>query len=91
MFASMIPDAIARAGQCILECEPRLVPLYERSFPGATVVARRDPPDPRADDPGIDYQVGIADLAGPLRGRWASPSRPWAGRSRPWRPRSSTG
>lgn len=70
MFASMIPDAIARAGQCILECEPRLVPLYARSFPAATVVARTDPPDPVADDPTIDYQVGIADLAGPLRGSW---------------------
>lgn len=77
MFASMIPDAVARAGHCVLECEPRLVPLYERSFPAATVVARRDPPDPRAEDPAIDYQVGIADLAGPLRADWADfPSPP---------------
>ncbi len=77
MFASMIPDAVARAGDCILECEPRLVPLYERSFPAATVVARRDPPDPVAEDPAIDYQVGIADLAGPLRADWADfPSPP---------------
>ncbi len=70
MFASMIPDAISRAGHCILECEPRLEPLYARSFPAATVIARADPPDPRADDPTIDYQVGIADLAGPLRASW---------------------
>ncbi len=77
MFASMIPDAVARAGHCILECEPRLVPLYERSFPAATVVARKDPPDPVADDPAIDFQVGIADLAGPLRGSWEDfPSPP---------------
>lgn len=70
MFASMIPDAISRAGNCILECEPRLVPLYNRSFPAATVVARRDPPDPCVADTSIDYQVAIADLGGPLRASW---------------------
>lgn len=41
MFASLIPDLLARAraegGSVILECEPRLVPLFARSFPGALV------------------------------------------------------
>ena len=43
MFASMIRDLAARAqaegGSVILECEPRLVPLFERSFDGVTVHA----------------------------------------------------
>ncbi len=43
MFASMIPDLAARAardgGTILLECEPRLVSLFTRSFPGVTVRA----------------------------------------------------
>ena len=46
MFASLIPDLAARAraegGSVILECEPRLVPLFARSFPGVAGHARRD-------------------------------------------------
>ncbi len=41
MFMSLVPDLLARAeaegGSVILECEPRLVALAERSFPLATV------------------------------------------------------
>ena len=41
LFASLIPDLLARAraegGSVILECEPRLVSLFARSFPGALV------------------------------------------------------
>jgi tetratricopeptide (TPR) repeat protein len=41
MFASMFGDLIVRAnrdgGSVILECDPRLVSLFARSFPGATV------------------------------------------------------
>ncbi|HEY2032372.1 MAG TPA: tetratricopeptide repeat protein [Rhizomicrobium sp.] len=43
MFASMIRDLAARAqadgGSIILECEPRLVPLFARSFEDVTVHA----------------------------------------------------
>ena len=41
MFASMIPDLAARAGDggVILECEPRLLPLFARSFAGVKVMA----------------------------------------------------
>jgi tetratricopeptide (TPR) repeat protein len=45
MFASMIRDLAARAnaegGSIVLECEPRLVPLFERSFDDVTVRASR--------------------------------------------------
>jgi len=41
LFASLIPELQARAraegGSIILECEPRLVALFARSFPGVTV------------------------------------------------------
>jgi hypothetical protein len=41
LFASLIPDLAARTkaegGSLILECEPRLAPLFDRSFPDVTV------------------------------------------------------
>jgi tetratricopeptide (TPR) repeat protein len=43
LFASLIPDLAARAtaegGSVVLECEPRLAPLFARSFPEVTVRA----------------------------------------------------
>lgn len=43
LFASLIPDLAARAraegGSIVLECEPRLVPLFARSFREVTVRA----------------------------------------------------
>ena len=41
MFASCLPGAIARAGHCIVECEPRLAPIFRRSFPETTVLPTR--------------------------------------------------
>jgi tetratricopeptide (TPR) repeat protein len=41
MFASCMPDALARVGHLIVECEPRLAALYRRSFPQATVLPTR--------------------------------------------------
>ena len=69
MFASLIPEVIERAKHCVIECDPRLVALFGRSFPEATVIARAVPHDGRADAPDIDLQAPIADLA-----RWLRPT-----------------
>ncbi|UUX50510.1 tetratricopeptide repeat protein [Nisaea acidiphila] len=37
-FASMVPEAIARGGEVVVECAPRLVNLFQRSFPEVRVV-----------------------------------------------------
>ncbi|HUK05587.1 MAG TPA: hypothetical protein VLV90_10960, partial [Burkholderiales bacterium] len=37
MFASILPQLLAQPGRLVLECDPRLVPLFRRSFPAATV------------------------------------------------------
>ena len=37
MFASCLPELIARAGHVIIDCAPKLAPLFARSFPQATV------------------------------------------------------
>jgi hypothetical protein len=40
MFASCFDELIAAAGHCVLEASTRLVPLFARAFPKATVFAR---------------------------------------------------
>ena len=37
LFASCLPDIVAQAGHCIIDCNPRLAELFRRSFPQATV------------------------------------------------------
>jgi len=37
LFASCLPDVIEPAGEVVIECEERLVPLFARSFPTAHV------------------------------------------------------
>jgi tetratricopeptide (TPR) repeat protein len=37
LFASCLPEVIQRAAHCVVVCEPRLVPLFRRSFARATV------------------------------------------------------
>jgi len=43
-FSSCYPDLISHAGHVIIETDPRLVSLYQRSFPEATVRAERTKP-----------------------------------------------
>lgn len=40
MFASCIPDLQRQARHVVLECDPRLGPMFRRSFPGCAVFAR---------------------------------------------------
>ncbi len=42
MFASCLPDVLEKIPNCIVECDPRLVPIYQRSFDSATIIASSD-------------------------------------------------
>jgi len=79
MFASLIPEVIAAGAGVVVECARRLVPLFRRSFPGAAVVARRDPPDPVLFDPAITHHVAAGSLPRRLR-----PDRAGFARQRPF-------
>lgn len=49
MFASCLPDVVAAAGRCVIECHPKLEGIFRRSFPAAAVCAatpKRVAPDP---------------------------------------------
>jgi Flp pilus assembly protein TadD len=78
LFASCIPDLLARAGHGVVECDPRLAPLFARSFPSATVVGTRR----HADDwlrrvPPIDVYSPAGSLPGYVRPTLESfPTRP---------------
>jgi hypothetical protein len=39
MFAGIVPDVLKGGNQVVLECEPRLQPLFARSFPDVEVVS----------------------------------------------------
>ena len=67
MFANPIPDLLASGAELVLECNDRLAPIFQRSFPDAAVVARSDPPSGLIDGAGIDYQAPMASLCTYLR------------------------
>jgi tetratricopeptide (TPR) repeat protein len=43
MFAGVLPDVLRAGNKCVLDCEPRLQPLFARSFPDFEVVAKYSP------------------------------------------------
>jgi len=76
LYASMIPDLIAAGADVVIECAPRLLPVFRRSFPGCAVhpYARsgdRFRPVHRYDwlpaDPPVDYAIDGGSLPSILR------------------------
>lgn len=68
LFSSMFNDIIADADRCVIECAPKLLPLFVRSFPLAQVIAKIDPPHPMTMAK-FDYQCSSGSLA-----QWLRPS-----------------
>ena len=93
MFASCVPDLVRRGAQCVIECAPRLAPLFARSFPTAAVQgsARDGKREWLAAFPGIEIQSAIGSLPRYLRARaedfpaTAGYLKPAAGRVTHWR------
>lgn len=72
LHASMIPDLLQRTGSVMLEVEPRLVPLFARSFPGTKVI----PLGPALYAGPFAAQTPIASLGRHFRPDWeAFPKR----------------
>ena len=67
LFAGLIPDLQAAGARCVVETDPRLVPLFARVFADVEVVARTDPPDPETAAAAIDFQSAFGSLARYLR------------------------
>ena len=68
-FSSLLPDLMRAGARCVVECQWRLVNLFQRSFTGAEVLPMCEPPHPRMRQPDIDFQLPMASLA-----RWFRPT-----------------
>lgn len=72
MFSSIVPEVVSRAAQVYLECEPRLVDIFRRSFPSLTIVPGGLLSQKRAWRSDVlparpNYQISIASLGRILR------------------------
>ena len=65
MFTSILPNLSQMTEKIISECDQRLTPLFQRSFPQIQFFSRAYPPHPRLLDKNIDYQMPIGGL-----GQW---------------------
>ncbi|MBI1903212.1 MAG: tetratricopeptide repeat protein [Planctomycetia bacterium] len=59
LFAACLPDLLAQAPRCTVECHPRLVELFRQSFPEAEVVSAAGPP---MEKPAAEAQVFLGSL-----------------------------
>ncbi len=64
MYASCLQDVIEQAAYVAIECDPRLVAIYQRSFPGVMII-----PGDKAGDfywtremKGIDFRISMSEL-----------------------------
>jgi Flp pilus assembly protein TadD len=64
LYASLLPLIAGRAPEITLETEPRLVPLFARSFPGAQIIAAAGD----LEAPDLVARHSIVDLARELAG-----------------------
>ncbi len=73
MFASCLPDAIARTGHCAVECDPRLAELFARSFPQATFFPHQTKSGKGWAGLGAkpDCQIHLGSLPALFRKQWA--------------------
>jgi tetratricopeptide (TPR) repeat protein len=62
LYAHQVRALRAQGARVILDVDPRLVGLFQRSLPGIEVVPLADPPDAAASDPAIDFQVALGSL-----------------------------
>ncbi|MBD69746.1 hypothetical protein CMK21_06440, partial [Candidatus Poribacteria bacterium] len=67
MLASMLPTLLKMNSNIIVECDKRLVPLFQRSFPFIQFVPREDSANPKLLDTTIDYQIPMGSLGQWLR------------------------
>jgi tetratricopeptide (TPR) repeat protein len=72
LHSGMLPDAIARTGEIVFEVEPRLAPLFARSFPDVKVIPLR----PELYSGPVAAQTPLGSLGRHFRTRWdAFPKR----------------
>ena len=61
-FSGLIRHILSQGIEVVVECDKRLVPLLQRSFPGVIVVKRSDPPASLLKEASITHQVPMASI-----------------------------
>jgi tetratricopeptide (TPR) repeat protein len=67
MFTSILPTLSQMTEKIVIECNIRLVSLFQRSFPQIQFFPRQNPPNPKLLDENIDYQIPMGSLGQWLR------------------------
>jgi len=67
LYSTMFNDLKHKAGRLIVECDPRLMPVYERSFKDITFVSKVRPQDKALGRAEVDFQLDIGSLGQYLR------------------------
>ncbi|MFL2770516.1 MAG: tetratricopeptide repeat protein [Rhodospirillaceae bacterium] len=62
LCSTLINDTISEADLVILECNERLVSLFQRSFPNLIVKPQTTPPDSSFRELKVDFQASLLDL-----------------------------
>src|SRR5690606_7992034 len=63
----MVGDVLARGAACTLVSEPRLIPLFARSFPGIRLLALELDKSKQHIPANIDFQASLSHLGQHLR------------------------
>ena len=72
LHASILHEVIERTARCVIECSKRMVPVFARSFPTATVEGYDSSNFPVTTAEGIDYQIPLGSLGQHFRPDFAS-------------------
>ncbi len=62
LCGSLIPHLLGEAGHLVLECNQRLVRLFQQSFPEAKIVVQTDPPGEALKKVSVDYVSSAFDV-----------------------------
>lgn len=57
MFAGILPDVLRAGTRCVLDCDPRLQPLFARSFPDVEVVAKQSLPQNETAENNLEHEL----------------------------------
>ncbi|MCP3955024.1 MAG: tetratricopeptide repeat protein, partial [Desulfobacterales bacterium] len=62
MLSRFLPGLAEQSKRCIVECEARLMPIFQRSYPTVEVVERTQPLDPSLFSSEIDFHIAMGGL-----------------------------
>jgi len=60
---SLLPELLAAGITPVIECDPRMIPILQRSFPGIEMHGRANPPHPRFAAADLAMQATLFDIA----------------------------